>query len=93
MKQHIIIWDMSAERIHAMQVSLYEAIHQLGIDASVQFNSEEPLLSRNGLLGRTPAVQVNGYAQVWTCRVNQAIGTADFVSLFLYLRDNHFMEF
>ena len=51
MKQHIVIWDISAERIHTMQISLYEALRQLGIDASVQFNSEEPFFPVMGFWG------------------------------------------
>ncbi len=91
-KQKIVIWDLSAERIQAMEASLCLAMRRLGIRADVQFNSEEPLLSRHNLLGRTPAVQVNG-GGMWRCAEGRPVSEEEFAALFTRLREEKLMDF
>jgi len=91
-EQRIVIWELSAERIQAMERSLRRAMRRLGLAAQVQFNSEEPLLSRHQLLGSTPAVQVNG-GELWRCRPGESITEEEFVDLFTLLRRNGLLRF
>lgn len=91
-QQTIVVWDLCVERIRVMEANLRMAMRALGIRALVQFNSEEPLLSRHNLIGRTPAVQVNG-GGLWHCAVGETISKEAFISLFTHLRELQLLEF
>ena len=78
--QEIIVWDISAQRIHLMERNLKNAMRKLEMQARVQFNSEEPLLSRFRLLGKTPVVQING-GGMWSCVPGEAVSEEAFVQL------------
>lgn len=93
MHQQIVIWDLSAQRIQAMEANLQMAMKKLGIEAGVQFNCEEPLISRNGLLGKLPAVQVNGDKKVWQCGAEHVISEDEFIALFHELRKRGLLAF
>ena len=82
--REIILWDLSADRLHEMEANLKKAMRQLGISAIVQLNSEEPLLSRHHLLGHTPAVQVNG-GQMWRLTPGVIISEENFRGLLTML--------
>ncbi len=77
----IIVWDTSAQRIHLMEKNLKSAMRKLAVRATVQFNSEEPLLSRFNLLGKTPTVQINK-GGMWCCTPGDAISEEAFIRLF-----------
>ena len=66
------------------QDQLGEIMKRLRIQADLQLNSEEPLLSRHHLIGRTPAVQVRG-GSIWRCTPGQVISEEEFVHLFTML--------
>lgn len=78
--EEIVVWDISAQRIHVMEKNVKNAMRRLGVRARVQFNSEEPLLSRFRLLGKTPAVQINK-GDLWTCVPGRAISEEAFIRL------------
>jgi hypothetical protein len=77
----IVVWDSSAQRIHLMEKNLKSAMRKLAIRATIQFNSEEPLLSRFNLLGKTPAVQINKSA-MWRRTPGKIISEEEFITLF-----------
>lgn len=78
--REIVVWDLSANRIHIMEKNLKIALREVGMEAVVRFNSEEPLLSRHRLIGKTPAVQVDK-GEIWRCTPGEAISEEAFVRL------------
>lgn len=85
-RQLVIIWDDMAQRIHAMEPALQIVFKQLDIDAKIQVNCEIPLLSRNGRIGKTPAIQVND-GDMWNHTYGQVITEEQFFTLFTHLKD------
>lgn len=57
----IIIWDEDAERIHRMEAVVQQALQNMHIHAHVSSNCEPPLLARNNIYGKTPALEINGH--------------------------------
>ena len=51
MRKHIdiVIWDSEAERLHAIERSLRQAMRNLGVSGGISSQSEPPLLGRMGL--------------------------------------------
>ena len=64
-----------------MEKNLKSAMRKLALRATIQFNSEEPLLSRFNLLGKTPAVQINKNA-MWRRTPGKIISEEEFITLF-----------
>lgn len=87
-RQRIVIWDLSAERLRDMEINVKAAMRRLGLKAVVQLNSEEPLLSRHGLIGHTPAVQVNG-GKIWRSTPGLTVSEKEFVHLFRMLMEEN----
>ncbi len=85
MEHEIIIWDENAGRINAMEPNLRVAMSRCNIKASVQLNSEPPLLSRNNLIGSTPAIQIDG-GEFWRHTIGVAVTIEQFEQLFAKLR-------
>lgn len=80
MADQIIIWDDNATRLNEMEPNLRVAMKKLGINASIQTNCEPPLLSRFGLTGNTPAIQVND-GDFWRHTIGVAVTIDQFLSL------------
>lgn len=83
--QTIIIWEMEPERIHALRANAESALKSLGMRANIQINCEEPLVSRNGLLGKLPAIQLAGEKKVWSRGYGRVISAGEFEGLFAFL--------
>lgn len=54
----ITIWDDNAACIHRMEDVVHRAARALHLNILVSSNCEPPLLARNGLYGKTPALQI-----------------------------------
>lgn len=80
MNQQIILWDDNADRVHRMEPALHTALQKMQIPASIQINCEPPLLSRHQLIGKTPAVQING-GDFWRHTIGEAITEEQFLVL------------
>ncbi len=62
MRKHIdiVIWDSEAERLHAIERSLRQAMRNLGVSGGISSQSEPPLLGRMGLTVRVPVLEIDG---------------------------------
>ena len=58
--EEIILWESDAERIRACVEATVEAMKELGIKGRVTVNSEPPLISRNAMCDRLPALEIQG---------------------------------
>ena len=88
----ITIWEDNALRMNEMEPNLKMALKRVGLKARIQLNSEVPLLSRQKLLGRTPAVQVND-GDMWFHTTGVAITSEQFEALLYKLRSIGLLEF
>lgn len=59
--EEIIIWDDDAARIQRMVAATSTAVRTLGLQLRVGSNCEPPLLARNNLYGKTPALEFRGH--------------------------------
>lgn len=57
----VTIWDDNAARIQRMEGVVHKAARALKLKLLVNSNCEPPLLARNGLYGKTPALQVGDH--------------------------------
>lgn len=92
MKPVIIIWDLCPERIHTLRTNAEIALKNIGKDATIQINCEEPLISRNGLLGKLPAIQLDGTREIWKCNSGENISVEEFSGLFAMLLETEKSE-
>ena len=76
----IILWDENALRLQETNANLCQALKILHLKAKITLNSEPPLLSRMGLLGRTPVAEIEN--QYWRCTVGKVISCEQFIELF-----------
>ncbi len=60
----ITIWDLEASRISRIERKLYRAMQQLQVTGIIDSQSEPPLLSRMNMVGKIPALEING--MFWT---------------------------
>ena len=58
MPLNIVIWDTDPQRIARIDRNLHAAFRELGIKGVVTCNSEPPSLTRAGLLGRVPVLEI-----------------------------------
>ena len=89
-KQEIIIWDTDGGRLHEVENNLKIALRHLGIAADIKMYCEVPLLSRFQLIGKTPAIQVNG-GEFWRHTIGKAMTVEQLISLFEHLRSAHLL--
>ncbi len=75
----IVIWDENAERIQNCHANLSQALKSLSMNARIICQSEPPLLSRMGLTGRCPTVEVNG--NYWRRNIGEVVSVEHFLSL------------
>ena len=80
MKHTIIIWDDCPPRIHELESRLRMALSALGLDAEIRVNNERPLLSRNRMLGATPAFQLDD-GGFWRLRIGESVSVDEFKAL------------
>lgn len=90
-EQTIIIWDDVSDRIHELEDTLKLALKILHIEAKIQINCEAPLLSRNKMIGRTPAFQVNN-GDIWTHAPNQTVTKDQLVLLLSNLKKQNLLK-
>lgn len=88
----ITIWEDNALRMNEIEPNLKIAMKRVGLKAKIQLNSEVPLLSRQKLLGRTPAIQFND-GEMWFHTTGSAITAEQFEALFYKLRDAGLLKF
>jgi len=80
----VTLWDENALRLMEAETNLRIVMHELGIVADVQLNSEPPLLARHGVNGKTPALQVDD-GDIWTYSAKQSVDVEGLRSLLLVL--------
>ncbi|MFR3975514.1 MAG: hypothetical protein ACLTZ2_05630 [Desulfovibrio sp.] len=71
METKIIIWDSNPERIAACYNNISLAMKELRLKLPVEIMSEPPLISRAGLTGRLPSLEING--NYWTWKTGEII--------------------
>lgn len=54
----IVIWDYDPERIAEIDRNLHLALRELNLRGTVSSLSEPPLMSREGLVGREPVLEI-----------------------------------
>lgn len=83
--QKITLWDENSQRLMALESNLRLVMSAMRIRAEVQLNSEPPLLARNGINGKTPAVQVND-GDFWTHIPGKPVSVESLEALLTALR-------
>lgn len=76
----ISLWDEDHARLMALESNLQTALKELKLEAEVDLNCEPPLIGRNGLVGKLPAVQFNG-GWFWHHQQGKTISTQAFLAL------------
>lgn len=76
----IVIWDNDAARINEISRNLLLAMRQLGLEGKVSSMSEPPLIGREGLLGKTPVLEIGGY--YWSLRAGESVSLQECLNLF-----------
>ena len=62
----IVIWDYNPERIAEIDRNLHLALRELNLRGTVSSLSEPPLMSREGLVGREPVLEIgDAYCSFW----------------------------
>ena len=78
--EQIILWESRGEIIRVCELSVHEALKELGLKATVTVNSEPPLIGRNQLWGKIPVLEIRGLN--WSLRPGCAFRTEDLKPLF-----------
>ncbi len=86
MQNTIILWDDNPSRICEIENSIKHVLSQLCIEARIQINCEMPLLSRNKLIGKTPAIQITD-DYIWSCSPDKVIPKEQIFMLFKHLKE------
>lgn len=76
---NITLWDENASRLQTCHANLTEALKMKALKAKITCQSEPPLLSRMGLLGTGPTVEIG--SQYWRCIVGKTITVDNFIAL------------
>lgn len=84
----ITLWDDNCQRLMEIEKNLRVVMRKMNIHATVQLNSELPLLKRSGVHGKTPILQIND-GKFWTYRVDETIPVEAFQSIFDCLNSYH----
>lgn len=83
--QKINLWDENSQRLMALEKNLRVLMSAMRIQAEVQLNNEPPLLARNGINGKTPAVQIND-GDFWTHTSGEPVSVENLEKLLAALR-------
>ncbi len=83
MIKKITIWDNDPSRIAQIEQSLMLVMKDLGIKYEISSMSEPPLLSRMGLYGKTPALEING--NYWTWKIGEVIPEQKVKNLLVFI--------
>lgn len=83
--QKINLWDENSQRLMALEKNLRVLMSAMRIQAEVQLNNEPPLLARNGINGKTPAVQIND-GDFWTHTPGEPVSVENLEKLLAALR-------
>ena len=67
----IVIWDYDPERIAEIDRNLHLALRELNLRDTVSSLSEPPLMSREGLVGREPVLEIGD--TYWSLRPGESI--------------------
>ena len=67
----IVIWDYDPERIAEIDRNLHQALRELNLRGTVSSLSEPPLMSREGLVGREPVLEIGD--AYWSLRPGETI--------------------
>ena len=67
----IVIWDYNPERIAEIDRNLHLALRELNLRGTVSSLSEPPLMSREGLVGREPVLEIGD--AYWSLRPGETI--------------------
>jgi len=88
----ITIWEVNKEIISACEKALTEALKDLKLKKEIHINSEPPLISRHGLFGRLPVLEIQG--RFWNLKPNCSFTKEQVIGLLkrLYLNENHFKD-
>jgi hypothetical protein len=78
--EEIIIWESSVETIRACELAVNQALRNLGLKARITVNSEPPLISRNQLWDRLPALEIRD--QRWSLHPGQPFTAEQLTRLF-----------
>ena len=78
--ESIIIWDTDVQRIRACEVAVLEALKVIGVKATIQVNSEAPLISRFNLWDRLPVLEIR--RQHWSLSPKKTFTKEQLVGLF-----------
>ena len=66
-----VIWDYDPERIAEIDRNLHLALRELNLRGTVSSLSEPPLMSREGLVGREPVLEIGD--AYWSLRPGETI--------------------
>ncbi len=67
----IVIWDYDPDRIAEIDRNLHLALRELNLRGTVSSLSEPPLMSREGLVGREPVLEIGD--AYWSLRPGETI--------------------
>ena len=67
----IVMWDYDPERIAEIDRNLHLALRELNLRGTVSSLSEPPLMSREGLVGREPVLEIGD--AYWSLRPGETI--------------------
>ncbi len=79
MNMKITLWDEDAPRLQTCTANLKKAAKDLHIKIDLLCQSEPPLLSRMGLTGTTPVVEINN--NYWRWQAGKEISAEQFLTL------------
>lgn len=80
----ITIWDSDPIRIADISANITLAMKKLDVKYDIATQSETPLLSRMGLYGKTPKLEINGL--YWTWEINKPIPLSAIEALLTQLK-------
>lgn len=89
--QKITIWDENSLRLMESEKNLRIVMTAMSIKAKIQLNNEPPLIARNGINGKTPAIQIND-GDFWTHTIGEPIHIENLEKLFSRLRENKILK-
>jgi len=75
----IIIWDDNPKRAVNIHAKLAAAMQKMKIKAGISIQSEVPLIARQNLTGKTPALEIAG--SYWCKTPGQEPGETDIANL------------
>lgn len=83
----ITIWDSDPVRIAEISANITLAMQKLNVKYEIASQSETPLLSRMGLYGKTPKLEIDGL--YWTWEINKPIPLTAIEALLTQLKNQN----